>query len=280
MNTTCCSNATRPDPYAPADFQYTKFNRASVELRASAGISLVTADGDKVTLNASSSIQAGLQTYDYFGRTRGQTVAARGEELQLATSNGYAVTVEGKLDQAELADIRQLISTLSSVSKDFFAGNSQDGLQHLAQLDDLDSIASFKASFNYTRQVSAVAASQISSTAAAQAQETAEATRAAATNSSQAATPSLTNYAGSLIGWSRTVILKTFLNDSFNYSKNSPTNCRWTRTTTNSPRGSIRNTRDMVATSTDQHNNLLDRLQTSFAQTRSRRGYLKAPTGL
>jgi hypothetical protein len=187
MNTTCCSNATRPDPYAPGDFQYTKFNRASVELRASAGISLVTADGDKVTLNASSSIQAGLQTYDYFGRTRGQTVAARGEELQLATSNGYAVTVEGKLDQAELADIRQLISTLSSVSKDFFAGNSQDGLQHLAQLDDLDSIASFKASFNYTRQVSAVAASQISSTAAAQAQETADATRAAATNSSQAA---------------------------------------------------------------------------------------------
>ena len=173
MNTTCCSNATRPDPYALADFQYTKFNRASVDVQASAGISVVTADGDKVTLNASSSLQASLQTYDYLGRTQGQTFAARGEEFQLATSNGYAVTVEGTLDQEELADIRQLLSTLSSVSKDFFAGKSQDGLQHLAELDDLDSIASFEASFNYTRQVTAVAASQISSTAAAQAQETA-----------------------------------------------------------------------------------------------------------
>jgi len=187
MNTTCCSNATRPDPYALTDFQYTKFNRASVDVQASAGVSLVTADGDKVTLNSSSSLQASLQTYDYLGRTRGQAIAARGEEFQLTTSSGYAVTVEGALDQAELADIRQLISTLSSVSKDFFAGKSQDGLQHLAQLDDLESIASFEARFNYTRQVTAVAASQISSTAAAQAQETPDATPAAPTNSSQAA---------------------------------------------------------------------------------------------
>ena len=60
---------------------------------------MVTADGDKVTLNASSSLQASLQTYDYLGRTQGQTVAARGEKFQLATSSGYAVTVEGTLDQ-------------------------------------------------------------------------------------------------------------------------------------------------------------------------------------
>lgn len=187
MNTACCSNATRPDPYALADFQYTKLNRASVDVQASAGISLVTADGDKVTLNASSSLQASLQTYDYLGRTQGQTVAARGEEFQLSTSSGYAVTVEGTLDQEELADIRQLLSTLSSVSKDFFAGKSHDGLQHLAQLDDVDSIASFEASFNYTRRVTAVAASQISSTTAAQAQETPDATPAAPTNGTQAA---------------------------------------------------------------------------------------------
>jgi uncharacterized lipoprotein YajG len=95
MNTACCSHATRPDPYALADFQYTKFNLASVDVQASAGISMVTADGDKVTLNASSSLHASLQTYDYLGRTQGQTVAARGKEFQLATSCVYAVTVEG-----------------------------------------------------------------------------------------------------------------------------------------------------------------------------------------
>jgi len=80
MNTTCCSNAIRPEPDALADFQYGKFNRARVDMQASAGISLVTADGDKVTLNASSSLQASLQTYDYLGRTRGQAIATRGED--------------------------------------------------------------------------------------------------------------------------------------------------------------------------------------------------------
>jgi hypothetical protein len=187
MNTACCSNAIRPDPYALADFQYSKFNRAKLDVQASAGISLVTADGDKVTLSANSSLQASLQTYDYLGRTQGQTVVARGEEFQLSTSSGYAVTVEGALDQDELADIRQLISTLSSVSKQFFAGNSQDGLKQLAQLDDLDSIASFEASFNYTRQVTAVAASQISILAAAPAQESYDATPAGSTHGTQAA---------------------------------------------------------------------------------------------
>ena len=185
MNTTCCSNATRPDPYALADFNYTKLSRASVDVQASAGVSLVTADGDKVTLSASSSLQASLQTYDYLGRTQGQTVAARGEEFQFSTSSGYALTVEGTLDEEELADIDQLLSTLSSVSQDFIAGKSQNGLQHLTRLDDLDSIASFEASFTYTRRVTAVAARQIS--AAAREERNPEANPAAATMGDQAA---------------------------------------------------------------------------------------------
>jgi hypothetical protein len=57
----------------------------------------------------------------------------------------------------------------------------------LTQLDDLDSIASFEASFNYTRRITAVAASQISRTAAAQAEGNPEANPAAATIGAQAA---------------------------------------------------------------------------------------------
>ena len=183
MNTTCCSNGARPDPYALADFNYTKFQRASVDVQASAGISLVTADGDKVTLNASSSLKASLQTYDCLGRTRGQTVAARDEKFQLSTSSGYALTVEGTLDEEELADIEGLLNTLSAVSQDFVAGKSQNGLKHLTQLDDLDSITSFEASFVYSRRITAVAARQIS--ASAEAEGNPEANPAAAITAAQ-----------------------------------------------------------------------------------------------
>ncbi len=172
MNMISSSTAATPDPTLLANFQYSKLNRASIGGQSSAAISPVTADGDKVTLSASSSLQASLQTYDFLGRTQGRTLAAQGEEFQFSTSSEFAVSVEGSLDQEELNDIKKLLDTLSSVSKDLFAGRTQAGVQHLAKLDGIDSIASFAANFNYSRQISAATTSQLSATSATQEPQT------------------------------------------------------------------------------------------------------------
>lgn len=163
MNTVATGIAPGETPYAPVNFQASRLSRASLEARANAGISLVTADGDKITLTANSSIHASLETYDYLGRIHGQTVAAHGEKLQLSTASGFAITVEGSLDEEELADINKLLDTIASISKDFLSGNSQAGLSHLAEIANLDSIASFEALLSYTRETSAFTASQVSS---------------------------------------------------------------------------------------------------------------------
>ncbi len=52
MNIVNSANATKPDAYALTDYQSTRLTQSSVNVQASAGISLVTADGDKVTLAA------------------------------------------------------------------------------------------------------------------------------------------------------------------------------------------------------------------------------------
>jgi hypothetical protein len=179
MNTACCSRATGPDPYALVNFQTSHLSRGSLDLRANAGISVVTADGDKITLSANYSVQASLETYDFLGRIQGQTVAAHGEKFQLATTSGFAVTVDGTLDQEELADINKLLDTIASISKDFFSGNTQDALKHLAEIDNLDSIASFDATLNYSRGTSAQATSQVSGTAPAASLDRSEAVPAA-----------------------------------------------------------------------------------------------------
>lgn len=158
-----CNNCTTPtNNQSLANYRYANLTRASINVQASAGISLTTEDGDKVTISANSSTQARLQTYNFLGQLQGQTVAAQGEEFQLATSSGFSIAVEGDLDQEELSDIKKLLNSLSAVSKDFFSGNPTGGLRHLSRLDDLDSIDSFQANFSYSLEATAVSASQLS----------------------------------------------------------------------------------------------------------------------
>ncbi len=171
MNAISSATTARPDANVLANFQYSKLSRASIDVQSSAGISLITADGDKVTLSTSTSLHASLQTYDFLGRTGGQTVAAQGQEFQLSTSSGFALSVEGSLDEEELKDIKKLLNTLSAIGNGLVNGNPDNGLQRIAQLNNLDSIASFEANFSYSKQITAVTASQLSTTSAPQAQE-------------------------------------------------------------------------------------------------------------
>jgi hypothetical protein len=186
MNAISSSQATGGDSNALTNFQSSRLGRGSLDLRASADISLVTADGDKITLSANSSTQAILETYNYRGRIQGQAIAARGEESQLTTSSGFAVTVDGTLDDEELADINKLLDMIASVSEDFFSGNTQDGLKHLAEFDNLDAIASFEATLSYSREISVLTTSQSTRMAPA---------RSLGQSDSEPATPSTRFYA-------------------------------------------------------------------------------------
>ncbi len=78
------------------------------------------------------------------------------------------MTVDGTLDQQELADINKLLDAIASSSKKFLAGKIENGLHQLAKIDNLGSIASFEASFSYSRQASATSTTQVSRTDPAQ----------------------------------------------------------------------------------------------------------------
>lgn len=162
MNTAVSPNSTRPTSYEAGQYQHRSVTRANIDVETRAGITLVTADGDKVTLSAHTSTRARLKTYNYFGQIHGQTIAAQGKEFHLASRSAISLSVEGSLDEDELQDIKQLLDTLSSVGKDFFSGKGLDGLQRVAQLGGLDEIASFEADFSYSRQASAQSVSQVS----------------------------------------------------------------------------------------------------------------------
>lgn len=149
---------------ASGDAQISQSTRATLDARANAEISLVTADGDKVTLSASSALLATYSTYDYLGRLDGRTLAARGEKLQIAGTGAYTVTIEGELDQEELADINKLLDTIEAATSDVLSGNPEGLLKSFAELGKLDSIATFQAALNYSRSASAERTTNIAST--------------------------------------------------------------------------------------------------------------------
>jgi hypothetical protein len=143
--------------------QFSESSRNSLNTRADAEISLITADGDKVTLSATSALLATHTTYDYLGRIEGQALAAHAEKLQISSTSELAVTVEGELDQQELADINKLLDVIETTVAGVFSGKSDKLLKSLVDLGDLDSISSFEAALSYSREASVEQATHIAS---------------------------------------------------------------------------------------------------------------------
>ena len=143
--------------------QISEASRTRLNARTNADISLITADGDKVTISASSTLLATHTTYDFLGRIEGQALAAHAEKLQISSTSEFAITVEGELDQEELADINKLLDAIKTTVAGVFSGKSDKLQQSLAGFGDLDSIASFEATLSYSRVASAERATRIAS---------------------------------------------------------------------------------------------------------------------
>jgi len=143
--------------------QISEASHTRLNARTNADISLITADGDKVTISASSALLATHTTYDFLGRIEGQALAAHAEKLQISSTSEFAITVEGELDQEELADINKLLDAIKTTVAGAFSGKSDKLQQSLAGFGDLDSIASFEATLSYSREASAERATRIAS---------------------------------------------------------------------------------------------------------------------
>ncbi|MGE0682165.1 MAG: hypothetical protein AB7P69_14860 [Candidatus Binatia bacterium] len=128
-------------------------NFLSASSRKSTDISLVTAEGDKVTISAKSVLQAGFVGYDYRGRLNGNEVSLSGRSLQVSAENSFAISVEGDLSKEELADIQNLVAKIEKLGSDFFSQPLEDSLAKTLEVGDLDSIASFAANLRYEQQL-------------------------------------------------------------------------------------------------------------------------------
>jgi predicted small metal-binding protein len=123
----------------------------SIESRRTTDIALVTSEGDRVTLSATSLFEA---TYEAYNSKGVMNTGVTGETLTLTASSALAISVEGSLNEQELEDIERIVSTMREMASEFFAGEVEEELSELFEEDHgLGTIASFRADISNTFSV-------------------------------------------------------------------------------------------------------------------------------
>lgn len=127
--------------------------RARAEQRTSAELSIVTNEGDRVTLTANAGSLSTYARYDSRGRLENSETTRSGEFRGSASQNQFQVTVEGDLNEAELADIRRILEVQGELFSGFLSGEISDEVSEVLDLDELGTIAKVDASLDIAQRV-------------------------------------------------------------------------------------------------------------------------------
>lgn len=129
-----------PVPPSPAEPSVAgRLARTTIE----ASFTLVTTDGDRVTLGATSSYEVQLGSYSSDG-----TMVQRGS---LSASGSVSMSIEGELDAEEWRDLRKALRAFRRAGRDGVIEEKE--LRSLTRRHDLDTVASVGGSLDVTRQV-------------------------------------------------------------------------------------------------------------------------------
>lgn len=112
---------------------------AAVATQSRASLTVVTAEGDRVTLSSSVAAESAAIGYDARGHIGGQDVSAASQSVSRAVS----VSVEGDLSADEQKDLRAVAKAFQDAVKDGSATTFYDNVDR----KDLDTLASVAAEY-------------------------------------------------------------------------------------------------------------------------------------
>ena len=133
--------------------QSNRLTQVQAETHTSADITLVTAEGDKVTLSTDAVMQAAYTRYDTRGRLRGYGLERHAETFQLASANDISLQIEGDLNGAERADIEQALDTIEKFATDFFTGKGDEAPNQIFNLGNLNTLRSIDTTLEFSQSL-------------------------------------------------------------------------------------------------------------------------------
>lgn len=141
-------------PTCDRSYNTSELTRVTSSLHQNADVTIVTAEGDKVTLSSGSQAQVTYATYEELRYMGGHFAQFRYEALGLEVSREYSIVVDGDLNKKELRDIRKAIRTIEKMMRDFLSGNVDHAVGKAMKVSKLESISSLEASLQFERSLS------------------------------------------------------------------------------------------------------------------------------
>ncbi len=104
-------------------------------------LSVVTAEGDRVSLSAGSEVKTSIGTYTFQGFVDGQAASLQTQQFSTSTQKNFHLLVEGDLNEQEQADIQEFLQSAQKILQELTTGNIQDATTTVASLGKLDTLS-------------------------------------------------------------------------------------------------------------------------------------------
>ena len=152
-----------PDPTSWSAAQARRESSVSTDLLAvqassetKAEIDIATKDGDTVTISLASDVEAGYACYRRTGTAAGSEMEARA--LVASASREPQITVQGSLDQEELADITNLVKQLGQAIRSFVRGDTTASARQALDVKARDSLSGFSLELEHSDSLTPIRA--------------------------------------------------------------------------------------------------------------------------
>lgn len=114
-------------------------------------ITMKTAEGDVITISSTAAAGFNLN----LDQTQVTDSSSISFTATLLKQSSLQISVQGDLNDEELADMKKLLQDLHKVSTTFYAGNMDVSLKHAMAIGDMGSISELQASFQYASYAAA-----------------------------------------------------------------------------------------------------------------------------
>ncbi|MFH2045187.1 MAG: hypothetical protein ABIK92_08565 [Pseudomonadota bacterium] len=134
-------------------FYFAQFNQVTTSKEDSKDITILTAEGDKVTISANSQSTSQYTTYNGFARVNNMSLNLQGKSISTDSSSEFSMLVEGDLNKQEVKDIQKAMKAIDKIMQSTLSGNLKNAMAMVNKVGNLESIASFEANMESNKTV-------------------------------------------------------------------------------------------------------------------------------
>jgi len=126
---------------------------ARVTHRESLSITLVTAEGDTVSIKGKTDTVYAGNTYAGLASSGARTAGQLQSSSELTSGQSFNISVHGHFDEQEQADIGKAIQTVKNMWNDFSSGNTDAAIAHVSDFEGIQTLQQADIDMAYDRTV-------------------------------------------------------------------------------------------------------------------------------